>query len=78
MSQTLNNLQPLNQISSNRPERFTTTSSEINKLYDDLQKFIIYIPWESRYGQRIDLRVSVNFAVTDRTLPPPEAEVAVI
>ena len=36
----------------------------------------IYIPWESRYGQRIDLRVSVNFAVTDRTLPPPGAEVA--
>ena len=24
------------------------------------------------------LRVSVNFAVTDRTLPPPGAEVAVI
>ena len=38
----------------------------------------IYKPWESRYGQRIDLRVSVNFAVTDRTLPPPGAEVAVI
>ena len=38
----------------------------------------IYIPRESKYGQRIDLRVSGNFAVTNRTLPPPGVEVAMI
>ena len=38
----------------------------------------MHIPWESKYGQRIDLRVSGNFAATDRTLPPPGVEVAMI
>ena len=58
------------------------TPSSINPLFLARENgpfmYIYIIPWESRYGQRIDLRVSVNFAVTDRTLPPPGAEVAVI